>query len=305
MKKLQIILSVMLIVFGIGLVTNARIPFVEATYYSPSPSPAPCTPYNDYGIRSSDGSDHHANFNFHSNNQDVDITADAGYTITEVWLDLNNVGGGYISYPLEQDHNYNPSGSTSISSAKAHVVKTCPSPSPSVSPSPSPSVSPSPSPSPSPSASPSPSPSPTPLSCEEGYHEVENECVPDESPSPTPSPTPTKGDEPLAPQRAEAPKPPEVLCTITKTVANPLVWRKGNDAIVQWQPTEGNKANVYYKEVKSLSWEHSLRDVENNGYQLISGLGSGDFTFAVQQECGPISPEIVDGDTNGWVLFTP
>lgn len=147
-----------------------------------------------------------------------------------------------------------------------------------------------------------------------GYHygEGENEgfCLEDEvtpsptpTPTPTPSSTPTKGDEPLAPQHAEAYKAPEFVCNITKQVANPLVWRKGDQAIVQWQATEGNKANVYYKLVKSSSWEHSVIDTENDGYVVINGLGKRDWTFAVQQECGPLSPSIIDGDTKGWTLF--
>lgn len=83
-----------------------------------------CSPYDDYGIRSSDGSDHHAIFNFRDDEKNVDVSADSGYTITGVWLDLHNGSDDFVYFG---DHagNYNPSGDTRIDRAKAHVVKTC------------------------------------------------------------------------------------------------------------------------------------------------------------------------------------
>lgn len=96
---------------------------VAATTFTDSYTP-PCTPYDDYGVRSNNGTDHHAIFNFHDSNKNVDISAESGYTITGVWLDLHNQGGGYIYFGATAG-NYNPSGNTSIDSAKAHVERTC------------------------------------------------------------------------------------------------------------------------------------------------------------------------------------
>lgn len=72
---------------------------------------------------------------------------------------------------------------------------------------------------------------------------------------------------------------------------------------MQWQPTEGDKANIYYKQVKSADWQYSVLDTPNDGYEVIKGLGSLDISFAVQQECGPLSKTIVDGPTRAWILF--
>lgn len=134
-------------------------------------------------------------------------------------------------------------------------------------------------------------------------------------PTPTPEPTPT--DEP-EPTPTEAPKQVVVhstsastpQCTSTRPVllpANPLVWRKAGQAIVQWQPTEGDNANVYYREVSNYDNAHAVRDTENDGYVEIDLLGSLDWEFGIQQanDCaGGDTVWIVDGSTNAWYLFT-
>lgn len=102
--------------------------FGACTSSTPTPVPS-CTPFDDYGIRSSDGSDNHANFNFHNGSKNVDIAADSGYTINEVWLDLHTGSDEWFSFGSGAG-NYNPEGEVSIDRAKAHVVKTCPTPQP-------------------------------------------------------------------------------------------------------------------------------------------------------------------------------
>jgi hypothetical protein len=99
-------------------------------------------------------------------------------------------------------------------------------------------------------------------------------------------------------------------CTATKPVLEALnfhILRNGDTAIAKWMPTNGNKANIYYKLVTSNSWEHAVRDIENNGYFVINGLGSKDWTFALQQanDCagGLMSQYVVDGNSSIWVLF--
>jgi len=88
--------------------------------------------------------------------------------------------------------------------------------------------------------------------------------------------------------------------------ANVLVWRRGGTAIVQWQPTEGNRANVYYYENQNRDNAHAVRDTENDGYVEINELSGLDWTFGVQQanDCaGGETVWVVDGNTQGWVLF--
>ena len=88
--------------------------------------------------------------------------------------------------------------------------------------------------------------------------------------------------------------------------ANPLVWRRGGTAIVQWQPTAGDRANVYYQEVQNPANAHAVRDTENDGYVEINELGSLDWSFGIQQSQGCAGDGVVwviDGSTNGWTLF--
>ena len=183
-------------------------------------------------------------------------------------------------------------------------IKATPSPSPTSTPTPSPT------PTPEPTSSPSPSPTPNPcelrdvVCCEQEKDEV---C---ETPTPTPTPEPTGTPTPpvvhSAPSTTEAP-----VCTDIAPVilpANPLVWRNGGTAIVQWQPTQGSHANIYYYQNENPENAHALRDVANTGYYVIEELGTLNWTFEIQQANGCAGGErvtIVDGDTNEWMLFTP
>lgn len=157
-------------------------------------------------------------------------------------------------------------------------------------------------------------PTPTVYQCEEDCDEV----TPTPSPTPiltvTPTPTPestqsgTQGQAPtFAGSSTEAPQ-----CSssnTTKEAANPHVYRKGDQAIVKWLPTDGNKVNIYYKDNSASDWQYSVT-TENTGYYVINGLGTRDITFAIQQvnDCSGgtvsnISNPIVDGNVSGWVLF--
>lgn len=140
---------------------------------------------------------------------------------------------------------------------------------------------------------------------QDGHFTIE-ECPIEPTPSPEPTPTnaPKQPDNPTSEAGAPA-------CNNTAPVlapANPLVWRLGGTAIVQWQPTEGNKANIYYYQNQNPDNAHAVRDTENDGYVEISELGGLDWTFGIQQsnDCaGGDTIWVVDGSTNGWVLFTP
>jgi hypothetical protein len=118
--------------------------------------------------------------------------------------------------------------------------------------------------------------------------ECDGECItPTPTDEPRVTPTPTKEPE-IGLTGASAPTvgvDPGPHCDATppvKTVANFHLYRKGPDAILKWVPTEGGRANVYYKQVNSDTWQYSLRDVQNTGYVEIHDLGSLDITFAVQ-----------------------
>lgn len=165
-------------------------------------------------------------------------------------------------------------------------------------------------------------------------------CVePTSTPTPTntPTPTPTAGDvceEDCQPQPTETPgitpepkktgnpgNPPTFAgsstnapqCSkenVSRLPANLHVYRNGDQAVVKWIPTEGNKVHVFYKQNSSPDWQYSLV-TDNTGYVVIHGLGTMDITFAIQQvnDCGggitasAMTVPVVDGDSDTWVLF--
>lgn len=139
--------------------------------------------------------------------------------------------------------------------------------------------------------------------------EVETLACPTQEPSATPSAEPSNVWSPVVTNdTTQAPSCNDA--SITANVVNPLVWRNGDQAKVQWWPTAGSQVNIYYKQVNSPVWQYSLNNQPNNGYAVINGLGTMDITFAVEQingcSGGPVDlVKIVDGATNGWVLFTP
>lgn len=141
---------------------------------------------------------------------------------------------------------------------------------------------------------------------------------PSPEPTSTPEPSPTPEiviDNPPCGIECQQVIPPQSqpvshLCTETDVVKHPAnvhVFRRGDQAVVRWYPTEGRNANIYYRQNSSLDWQYSVIGIENNGSFLISGLGNMDITFAVQQvnSCsgGPLSPAVIDGPSASWVLF--
>lgn len=123
---------------------------------------------------------------------------------------------------------------------------------------------------------------------------------------PDPTPTPEPVVETSVASVPTAPQCPDTSPAIVP--ANPLVWRNGDNAIVQWQPTQGDKANVYYHEVQNTANAHAVRDTENDGYVEIGYLDNLDWTFGIQQSQGCAGGGTVwieDGGTSGWVLFRP
>jgi hypothetical protein len=134
-----------------------------------------------------------------------------------------------------------------------------------------------------------------------------DECEPEPTPTLEPTPTP----EPVPTERPTTPAGASQCNNVAPVLApaNPLVWRLGGTAIVQWQPQDGaNQANIYYREVGNPENAHAVRDIPNTGYYEINELGGLDWEFGVQESngcAGGITTWIVDGDTSNWVLFTP
>lgn len=144
------------------------------------------------------------------------------------------------------------------------------------------------------------------------YPEVEVGTCPAPEPEPEPTPEPkveehhddttdhnSAGSAPSYCGNGEELKAPE----------NPHVYRQGDVAEVKWIPTAGDKVHIYYKVNGADGWQFSTTR-SNTGSEFIEGLGSLDISFAIQQENGdrcvsPITPTIVDGATDGWVLFRP
>ena len=138
----------------------------------------------------------------------------------------------------------------------------------------------------------------------------------EKEPEPTPTPTPTPTEEPKKPEGCtQNCNPPAPVCdaeAVVKEPANFHVYRKGDSAILKWVATGGNKVLAYWKHPDSPNWEHSTKS-DNTGYLEIHALGTADWTFGLEQvnDCsgGVLSVgrmiEVVDGNTHGWVLFTP
>lgn len=133
------------------------------------------------------------------------------------------------------------------------------------------------------------------------------EVTPTATPSATPTPETGNGGTPptFAGSSTEAPK-----CdgkAPTKIGDNFHIYRKGEDVIAKWWPTEGNHVNIYYVNINDESDRHALRDVANDGYEdNLHNLGSKDWRFGLQQADNCAGGPIVwvdDGSTTEWVLF--
>ena len=136
-------------------------------------------------------------------------------------------------------------------------------------------------------------------------------CPPEEEEEPTPTPTPEVTPTPIPtspPSTTEASQAttPEPVCPGGNTAnlpISPQIKRQNGDAIAQWWPTGSDLANIYWRLVGSTNWEHSLPQVDNDGYEdNIHGLSDRDWVFGIQQGCGPIAV-IVDGNESEWTLF--
>lgn len=84
------------------------------------------------------------------------------------------------------------------------------------------------------------------------------------------------------------------VCTepnTTQSVANPFVERNGTEAVVDFFITQGNEANIYYKESGAGNWQFAVANLYPNGDSFVSytinalKLNVG-YDFGVQQTFG-------------------
>jgi len=322
---LILIIVFFLLFMGIALWRWLYPPMAGATVVLP-----PCGTETYYFYN--EGSNSRVAVNVHNSDEEIDVTGLNGWSVSNLWLDQEGGGTNYINFGSGNKDDFNPSPNFyDIEKVKVEVTKACPTPTP--------------------TPTPEPVCEQTEWSCqacqtlednvcykdqqnfcEEAYNCGWSECevngdaklleqicepewVCEDTCEPEVTPTPTN------PPTREESKPegcthdcgvPACTDSVPKEVANPHIYRKGDCAIVKWWPTEGNKANIYWKENSSGDWQHALAGVDNTGYREVCGLSNLDYTFGVQSVNGCAADGIVnasnlsvvvDGATNGWVLF--
>src|SRR3990167_722706 len=164
--------------------------------------------------------------------------------------------------------------------------------------SPEPTATPTPTEEPTPTPTETLTPTPTPTPTEEPKEVCEDEealnfgeegdCEYEEV-TPTPTPTPEEPQEPEGSiELTPAGAPTCVGVDFVLLPANPIVKRSGDNALLQWQPTQGSEAVFYYREVGNPSNAHSLPNpVPNDGVEdNFHLLGSTDWEFGFQQKDG-------------------
>ena len=84
--------------------------------------------------------------------------------------------------------------------------------------------------------------------------------------------------------------------------ANFHVTRRGSEADLKWFQTQGDKVNIYFKEVSAAGWEHSVADVPakvgefpNNYNEFTVGMLNPalGYTFGLQQASGCAGGQLV------------
>lgn len=227
------------------------------------------TPY--FYTKSQDFSDARVEIDFDNtgaqgNPDTISVSGKNGYEVTDVWLEVDGVNVVDYDYHFNGPvTNENPQGTT-IVEAKVRVVKPCPTPTPT----PTESLTPTPTEEPTPTPTPTEEPSPTP--------------TPTEEPTPTPEPEETPAPQPKSePGPAGAP-----VCTDSTPLVVPSnvhVLRAGSEATVNFF-TQSANANIYFKEVSEVNWQHSVRDIAVTGGYVSYTVRDLDpmlgYTFGVQ-----------------------
>lgn len=239
-----------------------------------------CTDTFTY-TKSSDFSDSRVNINFESNDNQIDVSAQSGYQITEVALEVADDGfPGFHLYATGSVNNFNPTPGTEIQVAKVHVKKVCPSPTqqPSATPTLQPSVTPTLEPT---SATPSPTISIDPTPTREA------------TPSATPTqelPQDTSSSSSLQASAGTGhsdpscdtpiPNRPEFV-TVERGIPN------DNKLTLLWPLVLGAQSvNIYYGPY-GMSAQHGIADYPNTGTIEIAGLQNGtNYLFCIEGRNG-------------------
>ncbi len=163
---------------------------------------------------------------------------------------------------------------------------------------PTPSATPTPTPTVTPTSSPEPTTTPNPCEDENPNDEWELVAVWTDDPcaEPTPEPTPTPTEQPTIPLTNPSGPVGAPTCVGAPFVFKPgnaLVKRDGDKATVQWQPTQGSEAHIYYYQNENPANKHAKGDIQNDGIEEINLLGSLNWTFGIQQKDGCATSDIV------------
>lgn len=154
-----------------------------------------CEPESKYVYASHDSTNSEANFDFKNNDNEVVITIDPSYQVTEVWLDVKDDNyNGYKLYGTTTG-SYNPNPGTKIESAKVKVIKVCPTARPTATPTTRPTCSPSNDPTATPTMSATPTPTATSTQSADPTVTPCVECQ--QEPTPTPISTVTPEATPI------------------------------------------------------------------------------------------------------------
>lgn len=152
-----------------------------------------CEPNPKYVYASHDSASGDVNFDFKNGDNEIVISADSGYQITEVWLDVKD--DNHVGYKLygTAAGSYNPNPGTKIESAKVKVVRLCPTSTPTATQTAKPTCSPSNDPTTTPSISPTPTATAT-----QSADPTATPCIEcQEEPTPTPTLEPTSQPTPF------------------------------------------------------------------------------------------------------------
>lgn len=255
--------TIVLVVFAILLACAA---FYLANRVDASQSQDNCNEVFNY-TKSSDFSDSRVNINFESNDNQIDVSAQPGYQVTEVALEVADDGHpGFHVYATGAVNNFNPNPGSDIQVAKVAVKKVCASPTPTTSP----------------TVTPTASPTSSPTS----------------EPTATPSATPTAAPTPTGEVQVFFAPIPDTVCHDTAPPAPKQVTVtdfKDNQMTVHWIQTGGSKATIVYQVPSGP--EYSLIGTQNDGVQTINLLTNDRYYVKVQQLDGcaasPFTPEIL------------
>jgi hypothetical protein len=256
-----------------AVVAAALLMFVARVFATNQPN---CEEVFTY-TKSIDYADSKVVINYELSDERIDVTAQAGYQITEVALDVANDGfSGFHVYANGPVNDLNPNPGTTINNAQVKVKAVCPTPTvtPTSAPTATPTIAPTVTPVPTVEVTPTPTQEPTvtPTPTQEVTP------TPTETPRITPTPTEVPQSTPSEPEQSSGNSTPS--CPDLTPVKVNDIWVENpvsNDGklTIRWgtNPSYG-KAHIRYSEVDG-EWRYALLNTENDGTEEIGGLKNG------------------------------